>query len=87
MEDCAQVPVPPDPSLSGPVQPPKPFSKVEVLVGNLKDSYVVTGGLKVGDQIVLEGIAALRNDTEIKPKLSEIGPLSENMSTEKPLKN
>ena len=62
-------------------------SEIEVLVGNLKDSYIVTGGLKSGDQIVLEGIAALRNDTEIKPKLSEIGPLSENMSTEKPLKN
>ncbi len=62
-------------------------SEIEVLVGNLKDSYIVTGGLKIGDQIVLEGIAALRNDTEIKPKLSEIGPLSENMSTEKPLKN
>lgn len=62
-------------------------SEIEVLAGNLKDTYVVTGGLKVGDQIVLEGIAALRNDTEIKPKVSEIGPLSENMSTEKPLKN
>jgi membrane fusion protein (multidrug efflux system) len=53
--------------------------EIEILVGNLKDSYVVTGGLKAGDKVVLEGIAALRNDTEIKPKLVEIGNLSENM--------
>jgi membrane fusion protein (multidrug efflux system) len=55
-------------------------TEIEVLTGNLKDSYVVTGGLKAGDQIVLEGIAALRNDTEIKPKLVQVGNLSENMS-------
>jgi len=53
-------------------------TEIEVLVGNLKDSYVVTSGLKAGDQVVLEGIAALRNDTEIKPKLVEAGNLSEN---------
>jgi len=62
-------------------------TEIEVLEGNLKDSYVVTGGLNVGDQVVLEGIASLRNDTEIKPKLSEIGNLSENMTPEKPVKN
>ncbi len=62
-------------------------TEIEVLVGNLKDSYVVTGGLNVGDQIVLDGIASLRNDTEIKPKLSEIGSLSENMPAENQLKN
>jgi membrane fusion protein, multidrug efflux system len=54
-------------------------TEIEVLVGNLKDSYVVTSGLKAGDKVVLEGIAALRNDTEIKPKLVEVGNLSENM--------
>jgi membrane fusion protein (multidrug efflux system) len=53
--------------------------EIEILAGNLKDSYVVTGGLKAGDKVVLEGIAALRNDTEIKPKLVDIGNLSENM--------
>lgn len=53
-------------------------TEIEVLVGNLKDSYVVTSGLKVGDEVVLEGIATLRNDTEIKPKLVEAGNLSEN---------
>ena len=37
-------------------------TEIEVLVGNLKDAYVVTKGLKVGDQIVLQGIASLRND-------------------------
>jgi len=54
-------------------------TEIEVLIGNLKDSYVVTSGLKAGDQVVLEGIAALRNDTEIKPKVVETGSLSENM--------
>lgn len=62
-------------------------TEIEVLEGNLKDSYVVTGGLNIGDQIVLEGIAALRNDTEIKPKLTELGDLSENMAPAKQLKN
>ena len=62
-------------------------TEIEVLEGNLKDSYVVTGGLNIGDRVVLEGIASLRNDTEIKPKLSEIGNLSENMSPVKQLKN
>ena len=62
-------------------------TEIEVLEGNLKDSYVVTGGLNIGDQIVLEGIAALRNDTEIKPKLTELGNLSENMVPAKQLKN
>ena len=62
-------------------------TEIEILEGNLKDSYVVTGGLNVGDQVVLEGIASLRNDTEIKPKLSEIGSLSENMLPAKQLKN
>lgn len=62
-------------------------TEIEVLVGNLKDSYVVTNGLKAGDQIVLEGIAALRNDTEIKPKLVKVGNLSENMSPASGIKN
>ena len=55
-------------------------AEIEVLVGNLKDSYIVTKGLKAGDQIVFEGIAALHNDTEIKPKLMSIGSLSENQA-------
>ena len=54
-------------------------TEIQILTGNLKDSYVVTNGLKVGDQIVLQGIASLRNDTEIKPKLVDAGSLSENM--------
>ena len=62
-------------------------TEIEILVGNLKDSYVVTSGLKAGDQIVLEGIAALRNDTEIKPKLVDAGNLSENMSRAPGIKN
>ena len=62
-------------------------TEIEILVGNLKDSYVVTGGLKVGDKIVLDGIAALRNDTEIKPKLVEAGNLSENMPSTNQITN
>jgi membrane fusion protein (multidrug efflux system) len=42
-------------------------TEIEVLIGNLKDNYVVTSGLNPGDQIVLEGIASLRNDTESNP--------------------
>ena len=62
-------------------------TEIQVLTGNLKDSYVVTSGLKVGDQIVLQGIASLRNDTEIKPKLVEVGSLSENMPAANQAKN
>ena len=61
-------------------------TEIEVLIGNLKDSYVVTSGLKTGDQVVLEGIAALRNDTEIKPKVVETGNLSENMPADNQVK-
>ncbi len=62
-------------------------TEIEVLVGNLKDSYVVTSGLKAGDQVVLEGIAALRNDTEIKIKLVDAGNLSENTPEINQVKN
>lgn len=62
-------------------------TEIQVITGNLKDSYVVTNGLNVGDQIVLQGIASLRNDTEIKPKLVEAGNLSENMPAANPGKN
>lgn len=62
-------------------------SEIEVLTGNLKDSYVVTSGLKAGDQIVFEGIASLRNEVEIKPKLVEAGSLSENTSSANQVKN
>jgi hypothetical protein len=46
----------------------------------------VTSGLNAGNQIVLEGIASLRNDTEIKPKLVEAGSLSENMPADNQVK-
>jgi membrane fusion protein, multidrug efflux system len=61
-------------------------TEIEVLVGNLKDSYVVTSGLKAGDLVILEGIASLRNDTEIKPKVVEAGSLSENMPEDNKVK-
>jgi len=53
-------------------------TEIQVLVGNLKDTYVVTDGLKVGDKIVMEGIISLRNDMEIEPKVVDSGNLSEN---------
>ncbi len=56
-------------------------TEIEVLVGNLKESYVVTSGLKEGDRIVLEGSASLHNDSKIKPKLVDAGSLSENASS------
>ena len=56
---------------------------IDVLVGNLKDSYVVTSGLKAGDQIVIEGIASLRNGQEIKPELVVAQNLSENSTSGK----
>ena len=62
-------------------------TEIQVLVGNLKDSYVVTGGLKVGDKIVLDGIASLHSDTQIKPKLVDAGSLSENASSVNQVKN
>lgn len=53
---------------------------IDVIVGNLKDSYVVTSGLNSGDQIVIEGIASLRNDVQIQPKLMETQNMAENVS-------
>ena len=53
-------------------------TEISIIIGNLKGSYIVTSGLNVGDKIVIEGIASLRNDTPIKPKLVEVGSLSEN---------
>ncbi len=58
-------------------------TEIQVIVGNLKDTYVVTGGLNVGDKIVVDGISSLRTDTQIKPKLVDAGSLSENSSSVK----
>ncbi|MNX66732.1 Efflux pump periplasmic linker BepF [compost metagenome] len=38
---------------------------LEITAGNY---YVVTSGLKTGDQIVLEGVASLKDGSEIKPQ-------------------
>ena len=51
---------------------------IEVIAGNLKDVYVVTSGLNVGDKIVVEGITSLRNGMEIKPKAAGAETSSEN---------
>lgn len=60
---------------------------IDVIIGNLKESYIVTSGLNAGDQIVVEGIASLRSDMQIKPKLIELGNLSENSAAVIPAKN
>ena len=46
-------------------------TEVEVLVGSLKDSYIVTSGLNPNDRVVIEGVSSLRNGTPIQPKLVE----------------
>ncbi|MCI9846067.1 efflux RND transporter periplasmic adaptor subunit [Flavobacterium pectinovorum] len=41
---------------------------ITVLDNNAGNYYVVESGLKAGDQIVLEGVAALKDGTQIKPQ-------------------
>lgn len=62
-------------------------TEIEVLIGNLKDSYVVTNGLNAGDKIVVEGIASLRNDMIINPDIVDDNALSENSATGKQINN
>jgi membrane fusion protein (multidrug efflux system) len=62
-------------------------TEIEVLTGNLKDSFVVTSGLKAGDKIVIEGIASLKNDVVINPDVTEAQSLSENPSTGEKINN
>ncbi|MBN1924421.1 MAG: efflux RND transporter periplasmic adaptor subunit [Prolixibacteraceae bacterium] len=57
-------------------------TEIEVLAGNLKDSYVVTKGLKTGDRVVVEGIASLNNDQLIKPRMGEPDKPSESIISE-----
>lgn len=59
-------------------------TEIGVLSGNLKDQYVVTSGLEKGDQLVVEGIATLRDGTPITPKLTENNSMaSTNISAQK----
>jgi membrane fusion protein (multidrug efflux system) len=62
-------------------------TEVEVLTGNLKDSYVVTSGLKAGDRIVIEGIATLQNDMPVQPKLAGTDKPAPDSSPENQVKN
>jgi len=41
---------------------------ITILDNSAGNYYVVTSGLKAGDQIVLEGVASLKDGSEIKPK-------------------
>lgn len=43
-------------------------ANITVLENTAGNYYVVTSGLQVGDQIVLEGVATLKDGTQIKPK-------------------
>jgi membrane fusion protein (multidrug efflux system) len=52
-------------------------TEIEVIAGNLKESYVVTNGLRAGDRIAMEGIISLRNGIKIKPKPVASDSLSE----------
>ena len=50
--------------------PPKNIRKnTEIKVSNLNDgkNYLVTGGLKSGDKIVVEGVQILKDGQEIQP--------------------
>ncbi|MEN6452647.1 MAG: efflux RND transporter periplasmic adaptor subunit [Prolixibacteraceae bacterium] len=62
-------------------------TEIEVLTGNLKDSYVVTSGLKAGDRIVIEGIATLKNDMPVQPKLAGTDKPEQSSSSENQVKN
>ncbi len=62
-------------------------TEVGILASNLKDLYVVTSGLKVGDRIVIEGIATLRNDTPIQPKLAGLINPEQSSSPQNQVKN
>ncbi|MBF4515559.1 efflux RND transporter periplasmic adaptor subunit [Flavobacterium sp. ANB] len=43
-------------------------TNITILDNKAGNYYVVTSGLKAGDQIVLEGVATLKDGTEIKPQ-------------------
>ena len=62
-------------------------TEVETLTGNLKDSYVVTSGLKEGDRIVIEGISSLQNDMPVQPKLAGSDKHAQSSSSENQVKN
>lgn len=62
-------------------------TEIEVLVGSLKETFVVTGGLQAGNKIVMEGIASLRDGSEIKPLVVDPENLSENNSAANPVTN
>ncbi|MGE4586191.1 MAG: efflux RND transporter periplasmic adaptor subunit [Mangrovibacterium sp.] len=51
-------------------------TEIEVMAGDLKNLYVVTSGLKVGDQVVVEGVNSLQNDVPVKPKLVNMKDLA-----------
>lgn len=51
------------------LQPDSTLKHTEIQISNLNDgkNYIVTGGLKEGDQIVVEGVQALQDGQKISP--------------------
>ncbi len=51
------------------LQPDQTIKHTEITISNLNDgkNYIVTGGLKVGDQIVVEGVQKLSDGQQIVP--------------------
>lgn len=43
------------------------FTEISINTESDGKNYIVTGGLKVGDRIVIEGVQTLKNDMQIKP--------------------
>ena len=62
-------------------------TEIDVIAGNLKNSYVVSNGLKPGDQIVIEGISTLRDGTPVNPKVVEAGTQSQQEAPANQVKN
>lgn len=56
-------------------------TEIEVIVGNLKDRYIVTKGLQAGDIIVKEGIATLHTGSTIKPVRADIDNQTEQVAS------
>ncbi len=62
-------------------------TEIEIMAGNLKEQYIVISGLKEGEQIVIEGVVTLRDNTPIEPHVVENEGLASNGNSEGQVKN
>ncbi len=62
-------------------------TEIEIMAGNLKEQYIVISGLKEGEQIVIEGVVTLRDNTPIEPQVVENEGLASNGNSEGQVKN